>query len=97
VSRASREAARERIAATPTLPAPETEAEASPSWVGWLMCHDGVNGYRRVKVRIPGDLIGEIAVEEPSGPDLRPQHAMYISAEMMSDRFMMDLHEKESA
>lgn len=81
-----------------TEPAPpERLAEAEgPSAIGCVIWHDPEhNGYRRRAVRIPLELLDELASGPVSAPDHRSTHVVWMQKELMSDEALNALHREK--
>lgn len=96
-----REVARETLSIEAGMPAPgesieepELDEKLSPSWIGWVYAADGVNGYRRCKVRVPEAVLELVQDGEPSGPDLRPTLVQLTVMDSMTDAFLIELAEE---
>lgn len=64
-----------------------------PYAVGWAVRYDAGNGgYRRVRIRIPLDVLEQLAVEPEHGPDHRSTQAAWITRELMADATLADIH-----
>lgn len=64
-------------------PLGDTPGPAAHGHVMWFSEEDGC--YRRVKVRVPLEMLGEFAQGPTSPPDLRPSQVAWVQRELMTD------------
>ena len=69
----------------------EPPVDDEPYWIGWVYALDGVDGYRRWKVRIPISFMEELSEGEPSAPDLRGTVMMGALTDAMTDTFLLEM------
>lgn len=76
----------------------ERLAEMSgPAAIGHVLWFDAEHGsYRRRPVRVPLDILEEVAAGPASPPDHRSTHVVWIERELMSDATLHELHRKEN-
>jgi hypothetical protein len=62
-----------------------------PYAIGWAL-RAVADGYIRVRVRIPLDVLEELAIGPASPPDLRSNQAAWVSREIMQDEALEQIH-----
>lgn len=72
-------------------PEPALRDLPGPYAIGWAL-RAVKDGYVRVRVRIPLDVLEELAIGPASAPDLRSNQAAWIQLEIMQDEALQQIH-----
>lgn len=72
-------------------PEPPLRDLPGPYAIGWAI-KAVKDGYVRVRVRIPLDVLEELAIGPASAPDLRSNQAAWIQLEIMQDEALQQIH-----
>lgn len=72
-------------------PSPPLRDLPGPYAIGWAL-RAVADGYIRVRVRIPLDVLEELAIGPASPPDLRSNQAAWVSREIMQDEALQQIH-----
>lgn len=79
------------MSGTTAIASHEEPTMPEPAWVGWVFALDGIDGYRRRKVRIPASWLEDVGVGPATGPDLRGTVVMGAITDAMSDGFLLEM------
>jgi hypothetical protein len=74
-----------------SAPLPRFAETPGPAAHGHVMWYDGEQ-YRRVQVRVPLELVGELAAGPISPPDHRSTTVAHMQRELMSDAMLGAIH-----